>query len=140
MVTIKATVLFDGSFWVGFFERTDKTGYSVARRIFGPEPSDAEIYEFVLDHYHELKFGAPQEFKLVIKRMNPKRLQREVRREMERFKETARPSTLAQDYMREELEKNKKERKRISARDKEARKEEQFHLRQKKKKKKHKGH
>lgn len=37
--------------------------------------------------------------------MNPKRVQREVRREMEKIKVTAKPSTFAQDYMREELEK-----------------------------------
>jgi hypothetical protein len=37
--------------------------------------------------------------------MNPKRVQREVRREMEKLKDTSRPSTLFQDYMREELEK-----------------------------------
>lgn len=140
MVTIKATILYEGPFWVGLFERTDKKDYSVARKVFGGEPSDAEVYEFVLHHYHELKFGAPQEFQLEIKRMNPKRLQREVRREMKKAKETIKPSTLAQDYMREEIEKNKKEKKELSKAQKDARKEEQFLLRKQKKKEKHRGH
>ncbi len=140
MITVKATILFEGSFWVGIFERTDKKNYSVARKVFGGEPSDAEVHEFILHNYHELKFGSPQEFKLVIKRMNPKRLQREVRREMEKIKESSKPSTHAQDYMREELEKNKKEKKTLSKKAKEERKEKQFSLKQEKKKEKHRGH
>lgn len=88
MATIQATIFFDKRYWVGTFERTDKEGYAVARHIFGAEPTDPEVYEFVLTHYQELKFGEPKEFTIEIKRMNPKRVQREVRREMERIKET----------------------------------------------------
>jgi hypothetical protein len=140
MATIKATIFFEKKFWVGTFERTDKQGYAVARHIFGAEPSDPEVYDFVLHHYHELNFGELREFQLEIKRMNPKRLQREVRREMEKIKETTKPSTLAQDYMREELEKKKKEKKHQSSAEKQARKEEQFSLKQEKRKEKHRGH
>jgi hypothetical protein len=140
MATIKATIFFEKRFWVGTFERTDKEGYAVARHIFGAEPSDPEVYEFVLNHYHELKFGELREVSIQIHRMNPKRVQREVRREMERIKETTRPSTLAQDYMREEIEKKKKEKKRMSSAAKQARQEEQFLIKQEKKKEKHRGH
>ncbi len=72
--------------------------------------------------------------------MNPKRVQREVRREMEKMKETAKPSTLAQDYMREEIEKKKKEKKSISSAEKQIRKNEQFAIKQQKKKEKQRGH
>ena len=140
MAIVKATILFDKRLWVGIFERVDKEGYDVARHIFGAEPSDADVYEFVLNHYHELKFGEAKDVTIQIQRMNPKRVQREVRREMERFKETSRPSTLAQDYMREELEKHKKEKKSLSSAAKQARKDEQFALKQQKKKSKHRGH
>lgn len=140
MATIKATIFFEKRFWVGTFERTDKEGYAVARHIFGAEPSDPEVHEFVLDHYHELKFGEAKEINIQIQRMNPKRVQREARREMARVKETTRPSTLAQDYMREEIEKKKKEKKNISSALKQARKDEQFALKQQKKKDKHRGH
>jgi Protein of unknown function (DUF2992) len=140
MATIKATIFFDKRFWVGTFERTDKEGYAVARHIFGAEPSDSEVHEFVLNHYHELKFGEAKKINIQIQRMNPKRVQREVRREMEKIKETTRPSTLAQDYMREEIEKKKKEKKTISSAEKQARKENQFALRQEKRKEKHRGH
>ena len=140
MAIIKATIFFDKHYWVGTFERTDKEGYAVARHIFGGEPKDPEVYEFVLNHYQELNFGEPKGFTLEIKRMNPKRVQREVRREMERLKEIGKPSTFSQDYMREELEKKKLEKKHLSSAEKEARKQEQFALRQEKKKEKHRGH
>jgi len=141
MATIKATLFFENRFWVGAFERTDTQGYAIARHIFGAEPSDSEVHEFILNHYHELKFGElKKEVTIQIHRMNPKRVQREVRREMEKMKETAKPSTLAQDYMREEIEKNKKAKKSISSAEKQARKEEQFAVKQMKKKEKQRGH
>ncbi|MBS0619963.1 MAG: YjdF family protein [Verrucomicrobia bacterium] len=140
MAHIQATIFFDKRYWVGTFERTDKEGYAVARHIFGGEPTDPEVYEFVLAHYQELKFGEPKAFTLEIKRMNPKRVQREVRREMDRIKETTKPSTFAQDYMREELEKKKLQKKQQSSAEKQARKDEQFTIRQKKKKEKQRGH
>src|ERR1700722_9723408 len=111
MATIKATIFFDIRFRIGTFERTEKEGYAVARHIFGAEPSDPEVHEFVLNHYVELKFGEAKEVSIQIQRMNPKRVQREIRREMEKMKETAKPSTIAQEYMREEIEKKKKEKK-----------------------------
>lgn len=140
MATIQATIFFEKRFWVGTFERTDKAGYAVARHIFGGEPSDPEIFQFVLDHYQDLKFGQAKNIQIHIQRMNPKRVQREVRREMEKMRETSKPSTIAQDYMREEIEKTKKQRKTVSSAEKQARKEEQFNLKQEKRKEKHRGH
>jgi hypothetical protein len=139
MLTIRATIFLDSRFWVGTFERTDKKGYAAAKHIFGSEPSDPEVYDFILHHFSELNFGEPKPFELEIKRMNPKRAQREVKREMTRAKETMRPSTLAQDYMREEIEKKKKEKAKTTAAEKEARKDQQFAMRQQKKKAKHRG-
>lgn len=138
--TIKVTVLFENTFWVGLFERNDKEGYAAARKIFGGEPTDAELYDFVLTHFDELKFTEPQDFKLIIKRKNPKRMQREVRREMEKAKQGLPSTTHAQDVLRLDLEKNKKLKKVISKAKKEARLEEKFQQKQTKRKKKHRGH
>lgn len=140
MSIIVATIFFEKQFWVGTFEQADKEGYAVARHIFGGEPSDQEVYDFVLSEYQNLQFGAPQEFTLKIRRMNPKRLKREVKKEMERLKESSRPSSHAQDYMREEIEKKKLSRKAGRKEKKDLYKQEQFELKQAKKKKKHKGH
>lgn len=140
MVTIKATIFFERKFWVATFERTDKDGYAIAKHIFGKEPTDPEIYDFVLKEYHLLKFGPPQDFTLQIKRMNPKRLKREAKKEMERAKKEGKPSTHAQDYMREQLEENKKQRKHTSSKEKRAQQDAKFALKQEKKKEKKKGH
>ncbi len=140
MASIRATIFYDKRYWVGVFERTDVEGYAVARHIFGAEPKDPEVYAFVLNHFHELNFGKLKELKLEIKRMNPKRVQREVRREMQKIKETTKPSTLAHDYMREELEKKKIEKIHQSSAEKQARKDEQFDVKQQKRKEKHRGH
>lgn len=138
--TIKVTVLLENSFWVGIFERNDSEGYAVARKIYGGEPTDAELYEFVLTNFDELKFTEPQEFKLDIKRKNPKRVQREVRREMEKAKLGLPGTTHAQEMLRLDLEKNKKLKKTTSKAEKEARLEEKFQQKQAKRKKKHRGH
>ncbi|MBS0605078.1 MAG: YjdF family protein [Verrucomicrobia bacterium] len=63
--TIKATIFFEKRYWVATFERVDKEGYAIARHIFGAEPSDAEVHEFVLNHYQKLNFGEvyPNNFK-----------------------------------------------------------------------------
>ncbi len=140
MTTIKATIFFEKRYWVGTFERTDKEGYAVAKHIFGPEPTNPEVYDFVVNRYQELKFGELKEINIIIQRMNPKRVQREIRREMARIKETSKPSTFAQDYMREEIEKRKKERKSLSSAEKQARKDEQFVIKLEKRKEKHRGH
>ncbi|TAK76764.1 MAG: DUF2992 family protein [Gammaproteobacteria bacterium] len=137
--TIKVTVLLENSFWVGLFERNDAEGYAAARKIFGGEPTDAELYDFVLTHFDELKFTAPQDFELVIKRKNPKRMQREVRREMEKAKKGLSSATHAQEVLRLELEKNKKLKKSISKAEKETQQEEKFRQKQEKRKKKHRG-
>ncbi len=140
MATVKVTIFFEKKFWVGTFERTDREGYAVARHIFGAEPVDSEVHEFVLHQWEKLKFGEAKEIHIQIQRMNPKRVQREVRKEMEKMKETSKPSTLAQDYMREEIEKKKKIKKSASSAEKQARKEEQFFLKQEKRKEKKRGH
>lgn len=140
MITVKATIFFEKRHWIAVFERTDKEGYAIAKHIFGKEPTDPEIYEFVLNHYDQLNYGSPKEFSLVIKRQNPKRVQREVRKEMEKIKQTTKPSTFAQNVMREDLEKGKKEKKKKKSFEKLAYKEEQFVSKQMKKKEKHRGH
>lgn len=43
-------ILFEDGLWVGYFETAKHNGteYCAARHLFGPEPSDAELREFVL--------------------------------------------------------------------------------------------
>jgi hypothetical protein len=133
---MKLTVLFEPPFWVGIFEREDNGKYSVARAIFGSEPKLPEIFNFVLQHIDDLKFSTPQKDAPVEKKMNPKRLQREVKKEMQKVGVMQK----AQDAMRIELEMNKKIRKEKSKEQREAEKQAMFEFKQSKKKKKLRGH
>lgn len=57
------TVYHDGQFWVGLAEHAEDRTYGVARIVFGAEPSDEEILQFVTSKWAELAFfgGDPAE-------------------------------------------------------------------------------
>ena len=131
----KLTVYFDEPFWVGVFERIEDGKLSVSKITFGAEPKDYEVWEFVLKHYCELEFSPAVE--TVTKRTadNPKRRQRNARKQLERTG----IGTKSQQALQLQLEQNKQERKIKSREQKQAEAERQFALKQQKKKKKHKG-
>ena len=55
------TVLFQPPFWVGIAERWDESGYSAARAVFGAEPTDAQLYEWIETEWHRLRFSPAAE-------------------------------------------------------------------------------
>ena len=133
---IKLTVLFESPFWVGIFEKEQDGKYSVARIVFGAEPRDFEVFEFVINKMDQLKFSNPQEDEIVKRKINPKRLQREVKKEISKKNIVSK----AQDALRLEIEKNKIERRSFNSKLKEVVKQERFELKQQKKKEKKRGH
>lgn len=137
---IKATVLLENAKWVAIFEREDVQGYAVTRQIFGDEPTGAELYDFISKEYQQLNFSSPQEnIGLIIRRINPKRMQRLVRKEMEKAHDPV-PMTRAQEALKLELEKKKLTKKVITKEQKEEEQEKKFALKQLKKKQKIRGH
>lgn len=130
------TVLFENPFWIGIYERIDDDKYEVCKITFGTEPKDYEVYDFLLENWHRLKFSPPvkadevEEYKI-----NPKRMHREINKHLE----NKRLCTKAQQALKFQHEQTKIERKTISREQKEAEKERQFVLRQEKKKAKHRG-
>jgi len=136
-VSVKLTIFFEEPFWVGVFERGEEKFLSVSKIVFGAEPKDYEVYEFVLKEYYNLKFSKPVLVDEYEKRkINPKRFRKKINEETK----NAGIGTKAQLAMKQQYEDNKKERKKISRDEKEQEKERQFELRQQKKKEKHKGH
>ena len=131
------TVYFEDPFWVGVFERDDETGYCVSRVVFGPEPTNAELCEYIKREYINLDFGKKIEDQIkIVRKKNFKRMQREVRKEI--YEEGI--GTKAQQALKLQMELNGKERQ-INSRE-EQREEEalKFKLKQEKKKEKHRGH
>ena len=79
-VSGRLTVFFEEPFWVGVFERVADGELSVSKVTFGAEPKDYEIWDFILNHYHELKFSPAVKVELKQSADNPKRRQREARK------------------------------------------------------------
>lgn len=134
----KLTVFFDPPYWVGVFEECDNATLRTCRVVFGAEPKDYEILDYVLKHYARLKFSRPvqAEVDAPVGRVNPKRMQREIQRQLE----CKGISTKAQEAIRLERENNKRERQTITKERKLAEESRRYMLRQEKKKQKKRGH
>ena len=79
----KLTVYFEEPFWIGVFERIEDGKLSVAKVIFGAEPKDYEVQEYIQKHYASLKFSPAVDAVVKDIKRNPKRMQREARRQMQ---------------------------------------------------------
>lgn len=55
---------------------------SVSKITFGAEPKDYEVYAFLLRHYYDLKFSPAVAAVEKEAKKNPKRVQREVRKQL----------------------------------------------------------
>ena len=121
---------------MGVFEELDGNRLSVCRVVFGAEPTDAEIYAFILRHFNHLRFSPPVKTEIRQKADNPKRRQRNAHKQLEK----SGVGTKSQQALQKQYEENKLERKQHSREQKEAEKQRQFELKQQKRKEKHRGH
>lgn len=135
-VESKLTIYYEEPFWVGVFERIDNGKLSVCKVTFGAEPTDAQVWEFVQANYRRLQFSAPVKVEQKQKADNPKRRQRNVRKQLE----TAGIGTKSQQALQKQYEEDKTERRQLSREQREAKKQRQFELKQQKRKEKHRGH
>lgn len=132
---ITCTVLFQEPYWICVVERYFDERLSACRITFGAEPKDYEVYEFLLANHGNLRFSPAVEFVVKEMRKNPKRIQRDVRRQV---KETG-IGTKSQQALKLQQEEMKTERSVLSRQEKEEQKERKFDLKQQKKKEKHRG-
>ena len=131
----KLTVFFDNPFWIGVFECVEKNKLSICRVVFGAEPKDYEVYDFILKNYKNLKFGLSLEVKVKKIKNKPKRLQREVKKQSKQVG-IGTKSQLALQKQREEM---KLERKKESKQIRELENRRKFELKQEKRRQKHRG-
>lgn len=131
----KLTVFFEDPFWVGVFERIDNGRLSVCRVVFGAEPKDHDILAFILKNYCKLKFSPTVDVALKNPVSNPKRMQREVK------KQTLHTGigTKSQQALQLQREEMKTKRRQSYKQHKDAEKQRIFDLKQQKRKKKHRG-
>jgi hypothetical protein len=100
------TVFFDSPFWVAVLEVRDGGCVRAVRQVFGAEPTDAELYQYLLNQGAALLARAEQAAAVSADRpalantRNPKRLAREAARAAGR----SRPSTAAQEAVKRDIE------------------------------------
>lgn len=101
------TIFFEEPFWVGVFERVSENKLSVCKVTFGAEPKDYEVYGFILQNYCGLRFSSAVTADEKVIDRNPKRRQREIRRQVQ----TAGIGTKSQQALKMQHEQLKTERK-----------------------------
>lgn len=134
--TVRLTVFFENPFWVGVVERARDGKLSAAKVFFGAEPKDYEVYDFVLKEYYRLKFSPAVANAVKETKKNPKRMQRDVKRQLEHTG----VGTKSQQALKLQYEQRKTERKQIRKEKREAEKQRLFERKQQKHREKHKGH
>nr|WP_241735026.1 YjdF family protein [Paenibacillus alvei] len=132
------TVFFEGPFWIGIVEDTVHGRLKACRHVFGAEPKDAEVLEFVevfmmplMERVTQTAVGAQEQ----LRRINPKRLARRAVMEMKQRG----ISTQSQEALRLDYESRKKERTCRSREEREALQEKKRSIRIQKRKEKHRG-
>lgn len=132
----KLTVFFEEPFWVGVFERISDGKLSVCKVTFGAEPKDYEISGFIIKHYSSLRFSPAVENELKQTADNPKRRQRNARKQLQ----NSGIGTKSQQALAMQREERITERRQISREQRETEKQYKFDLKQQKRKEKHRGH
>lgn len=137
MTKARLTVFFEEPFYVALYERTQDGYTQVCRVVFGKEPTDTEVYEYSLNNWAKLKFSPPVPAGSVSDvRKNPKRVQREIHRQlsgkMSAGTKSQQALKLQQEQAKFERRTNKKKRRALEEQRK-------YELRRQKKKEKHKG-
>ena len=134
-VHVTFTVFFEDPFWVGVLESAAEGKQKACKITFGAEPKDYEIHRFLLENYHRLRFSPAVAVKEQKPSQNPKRVQRELRKQL---RDTG-VGTRSQQALQMQREEMKTERKQRGKARREAEKERLFHLKQQTRKEKHRG-
>lgn len=135
-ISLEMNVLFDDPFWVGIFYLRELDEVRVCRVVFGQEPSDGQVYEYFLMNFQHLKFDARYQDKVVTKVKNPKRMQRQIKKQSL----TLYSGTKSMQALKKQYEQTKIQNKQLKHQSDVLKKEHLFALKQQKRKAKHRGH
>lgn len=136
VIVSSLTVYFENPFWVGVYERRTKGKLEVCRIVFGAEPKDYELYEWLLKNWHRMRFSPPvHDSQKAVRVLNPKRVQRAIERQLSQ----SGVGTKAQQALQLQREEHKQERQTAYRQKSDAEKERRFAIRQEQKKEKHRG-
>lgn len=135
-LSVDFTVTFDGQFYVGVCTKRADDKLFAYKIVFGAEPRDGEVLEFVKTKWYEMRFGSIEADEVKSERKNPKARSREIRRVVASNRAIG---TKAMQAVKKQVEDRKAERKDAARERRAAEADEKFRLRQEKKREKHKG-
>ena len=135
-VSSTLTLYHDGQFWVGLAEHVEDGRYGVARIVFGAEPSNEEILQFVTSKWAKFAFFDDEATETSKPAKNPKRRAREAAKALKR----PAVSTKAQQALAAQREAMKRESAQARSQRRADEAEVRFEQRKLKRKQKHRGH
>lgn len=135
-VSSTLTVYHDGQFWVGLAEHVEDGRYGAARIVFGAEPSDEEILQFVVNKWAKLSFFGDEPTETRKLARNPKRRAREATKALRQ----PAMGTKAQQALAAQREAMKQASAHTRSRRRAEEAEARFEQRKLKRKQKHRGH
>ena len=131
------TVCFEAPFWVCLYERIEQGRYTVCKITFGAEPREQEVLDFLLLHWHGLRFSPAIPADAAPARPgNPKRLQRQIAQQLN----GPGIGTKAQQALQLQQEQGRQARQSRARAGREAEAQRRFALRAAKRREKHRGH
>lgn len=133
---MELSIFHDGQFFIGLVEYREEDRVKLVKFTFGTEPNSAEIFNFIYGHLDELINQTKVSIEKETKKVNPKRLQRQVAKEQKQPK----TSTYAQKAIKKEQEMKKVQGKKSKKLKKEQAKARKRQLKVQKNKQKKKGH
>ncbi|MGN0261452.1 MAG: YjdF family protein [Eggerthellaceae bacterium] len=134
-ISVTLTIFHDGQFWVGILERIEGESLCAARIVFGAEPSNEEVLQFIQNRWNRFRFSPTVQLERKKTASNPKRRQREAAKEAAK----AQPSTKAQIALAEMREEGKQASRKRNSAVKKAEADARFRLKTEKRKQKHRG-
>ena len=135
-VSSTLTVFFEEPYWVGVYEIEYAGTYQACKILFGAEPTDRQVYDFLHQHRGRLCFSPALEAAAAApRRINPKRMQRAISSRLQ----GGGVGTKAQQALKLQHEQGKQARAQRSRAEKQAAEQRRFALRQEKRKAKRRG-
>ena len=135
-VSSTLTLYYDGQFWVGIIEHIEDNEYRVARIVFGQEPSNEAILQFVIENWQSLSFSPSCCTQERMRAKNPKRRLREAAKVLSR----PATSTKAQQALAAQRDTSKRASAHAKSFCRRQKKQLQFEVRTMKRKQKKRGH
>lgn len=135
-VSSTLTLYHDGQFWAEIIEHIEDDEYRVARIVFGQEPSNEAILQFVIEKWQSLSFSPSYCTQERMRAKNPKRRLREAAKVLSR----PATSTKAQQVLAVQRDTSKRASAHAKSFRSRQKKQLQFEMRTMKRKQKKRGH